>query len=71
MNTTTASLYINDNGLIACLDHGGSYLRAEYDRAPEQFEYRTPLESWEKVDAEFVRDWNAITGSDPVCAACS
>ena len=70
MKTETSSLYINDNGMICCVPHAGSYLRSEYEHAPERFAYRTPLETWEKVDGEFVSEWNRITGADPVCAVC-
>ena len=70
MQTATQSLYINQNGMICCVQHGGLYLRSEYDHAPERFAYTTPIESWEQVDAAFIRDWNAITGSDPACEMC-
>ena len=49
---TKSSLYINQNGMICCIAHGGSYLQSEYQHAPERRNYLTPLDSWEKVDAE-------------------
>ena len=36
MQTKTASLYTNDNGMTCCIEHGGSYLRSEYDHKPER-----------------------------------
>jgi hypothetical protein len=71
MATKTApSLYTNDNGMICCVNHGGSYFQSEYQHAPEQFTYRTPIESWEQVDDEFIALWTAEMGSAPKCEMC-
>jgi len=70
MKTTTSSLYINDNGMICCIDHAGSYLSSEYRHAPERDLYRTPLGSWERIDDTFVDEWVAIVGATPNCEMC-
>jgi hypothetical protein len=70
MTTTTSSLYINDNGMICCIDHAGSYLSSEYRHAPERDLYRTPLGSWERIDDTFVDEWVAIVGATPNCEMC-
>jgi len=67
----TGSLYVNDNGMICCVEHGGSYLASAYQRKPEQCCYGTPLDSWEKVDGEYVAEWTVLVGSAPVCEMCS
>ena len=70
MSTKTASLYINDNGMVCCIDHAGSYLSSEYRHAPERDLYRTPLGSWERIDDTFVDEWVAIVGATPKCEMC-
>jgi hypothetical protein len=70
MTTTTSSLYINDNGMICCIDHAGSYLSSEYRHAPERDLYRTPLGSWERIDDTFVDEHVAIVGATPNCDMC-
>jgi hypothetical protein len=70
MQTKTASLYVHDNGNICCIDHAGSYLTSEYRYAPERHEYWTPLGTWERIDAAYIRDWTTIVGTAPVCETC-
>ena len=70
MQTKTSSLYVNDNGEISCLDHAGSYLSSEYRHAPERRKYRTPLGTWEQIDAGYIAEWTDIMGSAPVCETC-
>jgi hypothetical protein len=71
MTTETAtSLYINDNGMICCIDHAGSYLSSEYRHAPERDLYRTPLGSWERIDTAFTVEWTDIVGNAPQCEMC-
>ena len=67
---TAASLYVNANGMTCCVDHGGSYLRSAYDRAPEQCCYGTPLDNWERIDDEYVAKWTSIVGTGPACEMC-
>lgn len=71
MATKTASLYVNDNGEISCVDHAGAYLASEYQYSRERNEYWTPLGSWERVDDDFAAEWLAIVGKAPQCATCS
>ena len=70
MKTDTPSLYVNDNGMICCIAHGGAYLQSEYRHAPERFTYRTPLDSWEKVDEEYIAGWTEMVGAPPACEMC-
>ena len=70
MQTQTASLYINNNGMICCIDHGGSYLRSEYRHAPERRAYQTPLDTWERIDVLYAREWTRLAGTAPKCEMC-
>jgi hypothetical protein len=67
---TTETLYVNQNGMICCVAHGGSYLQSEYRHAPGRFEYRTPLDHWEHVDDEYVAEWIQVVGTAPRCEVC-
>lgn len=70
MTTATASLYINNNGMICCIEHGGSYLRSEYAHAPERRGYETPLDSWDRIDVLYARQWEQLAGTPPKCEMC-
>jgi hypothetical protein len=70
MSTKTASLYTNDNGMTCCIEHGGSYLRSEYEHKPERSVYRTPLDTWERIDDEYAAEWAALVGTAPKCELC-
>ena len=70
MKTKTDPLYINDNGMICCIDHGGAYLQSEYQHAPDRHTYRTPLDTWDKVDDEFIALWVEEMGTMPTCELC-
>jgi hypothetical protein len=70
MQTATASLYVNNNGMICCIDHGGSYLSSEYRHAPERATYLTPLDSWERIDADYAQEWTRLVGTAPTCEMC-
>ncbi len=67
---TKQSLYINQNGMVCCIRHGGSYLMSEYQHAPERPTYLTPLDSWEQMDDGFVAEWIAEVGAAPKCEMC-
>jgi hypothetical protein len=71
MKTSTTSLYINQNGMICCVLHGGSYLRSEYAHRSEQCFYSTPLDSWQRIDDEYVVEWTSFVGTAPACEICS
>lgn len=64
------TLYVNQNGMICCVDHGGSYLRSEVQHAPGRHEYRTPLDHWEYVDEQYVVEWVELVGTAPRCEVC-
>lgn len=70
MTTKTTTLYINNNGRITCIDHGGSYLSSEYRHAPERRAYQTPLDTWERIDVLYAREWVALCGTPPKCETC-
>jgi hypothetical protein len=67
---TKQSLYINQNGMVCCIQHGGSYLNSEYTHAPELRFYTTPLDSWEQMDSDFVAEWIVEVGVAPKCEMC-
>jgi hypothetical protein len=64
------TLYSNDNGMTACIDHGGSYLQSEYKHAPDRRVYRTPLDRWERIDPDYAAEFAAIVGRPPACEFC-
>lgn len=70
MATNKPSLYGNDNGMICCIEHGGSYLRSAYEAAPERQVYNTPLDRWQMIDPEYVADWTLEMGTPPTCEVC-
>lgn len=51
---TRLTLFINENGRIVCLKHGGSYLQSAVKNAPAELEYSTPLDHWLRIP-----DYNA------------
>lgn len=76
--TTTKSLWINDNGRVSCPDHGGHYLRCAItdDTPTDQPRYSmpyyidTPLGSWLLVDADMRADAAAERVDLPGCEGC-
>jgi hypothetical protein len=71
MTTTTAtSLYIANSGRIACINHGGSYLSSAYAAKPERASYTTPLDSWMRMDTDFIVEWVDMVGTAPKCEDC-
>jgi hypothetical protein len=57
--------------MICCIEHvSGSYLSSEYRHAPERATYRTPLDSWERIDADYADEWTSIVGTAPTCEMC-
>jgi hypothetical protein len=67
---TLTSLYVNDNGRITCIDHMGSYGKSAYEAAPERDLYRTPLDCWERIDADYIAEWTTVVGEAPRCEDC-
>ena len=41
-----------------------------YLAAPERDRYRVPGDTWERLDAEWLAEWYAVTGSMPRCEDC-
>lgn len=45
INTATGTVWINENGLITCLAHGGHYLQSAVKNG-SGIEISTPLDHW-------------------------
>lgn len=67
---SNGTLFIDNGGRIECVEHGGSYLRSAFASAPNRRTHRTPITTWEKVDAEFAREWESALGFPPACETC-
>jgi hypothetical protein len=67
MNRT---LWMDDNGRIICGRHAGSYLSSAIDARPRASSHRTPLGTWDRLDAMFREEWESIMGSAPECESC-
>lgn len=68
--TGSAVLYVNNNGMTCCLDHGGSYLMSAHQNAPGRKTYVTPLDCWERIDSQYAKEWTSVTGVPPKCEMC-
>ena len=68
--TESVVLYVNNNGMRVCIDHGGSYLRSAQEGAPERKTYVTPLDFWERIDDEYAQEWVTAVGTLPKCEMC-
>lgn len=66
-------LYVNDNGEVACLEHGGSYLAASVQAYPRSRLHTTPLGTWELVSALLAESWARSFPGDPplACETCA
>lgn len=49
---TTKTLYISNNGRVACSKHGGGYLQSHLEVHPNAREISTPLDHWLRVEPE-------------------
>jgi hypothetical protein len=49
-------LYLNNNGRCTCANHAGEYLRASIAKNPTKQFHKTPFETWERINADFVRE---------------
>ena len=54
--TSPRFLYVSNNGIVACLEHGGGYLKDEIARRPDAKIIVTPLDHWERVVDGSVED---------------
>jgi hypothetical protein len=52
-----SAIYLNDNGRCTCADHAGEYLRKSIEEKPEAQFHKTPLETWERFDADDIRSY--------------
>ena len=67
---TSPTLYIHDNGAIACPAHFGAYAAAELRRSPGSRLLQTPLGTWERLSADDLEDLAAISVT-AVCETCA
>ena len=51
------AIYLNDNGRCTCADHAGEYLCKSITEKPEAQYHKTPLETWERFDADDIRSY--------------
>ena len=65
-----SSLYANNNGRIVCPRHMGCAGQTAYEKKPEQNRYRTGMDTWERLDTEYLKEWVAIMGTFPSCEDC-
>ena len=68
--TTSPTLYIHDDGQIACAAHFGAYAAAELRRSPGSHLLQTPLGTWERLSADDL-DRLAAMGATPACETCA
>jgi hypothetical protein len=52
-----SAIYLNDNGRCTCFDHAGEYLRKSITEKPDAQYHKTPLETWERFDADDIRSY--------------
>lgn len=62
MQTTTTSLWMNENGCITCPEHGGRALAAEANRAHHPLTIITDLDVWTRVTEDERAAWAAAYG---------
>lgn len=70
----SVTYYINQNGRIACTEHGGAYLRSE-TRTSQPATVDTPLDNWERIsqtEADDFVEWVQGTGvkMERACEGC-
>lgn len=70
MNVTVHGLYVNLGGRIVCPRHMGSAGETAYLAAPERDRYRVHGDEWERLDAQYLAEWHALTGELPRCEDC-
>lgn len=63
------TLYINQNGMTFCWQHGGSYLRSYVEAHPTAHQFDTPLDNWLRVLPEEKKAF-AAEGSPLRCEGC-
>ena len=53
-----SNLFINQNGRVVCLRHGGGYLNSAVENRPHAMTIDTPLDNWERLLKGEVREFN-------------
>jgi hypothetical protein len=73
--TAPGPLYVNDNGEIACVLHGGAYLAFAVQTCPRTRVHHTPLGTWQRLTADalafYVAEFAAAGLPAPACAGCA
>lgn len=67
--------WCDDNGMLTCEDHAGSYLRSAITASPRRTSHRTPLGTWELLTADEVTEMRNLfseygTNRTEVCEMC-
>jgi hypothetical protein len=60
-----SGLFINSNGRVVCVKHGGGYLESALSRRPNAMVIDTPLDNWERLLLGEVREFGVS------CEECS
>ena len=63
-------LYMNDNGMINCQEHIGSYASAELERRPNAKRIRTPLDTWTLLSESDMDQLAQMVGRFCDCETC-
>ena len=68
--TTDPTVWINDNGMIACRIHGGYSLKAEATAHPRARMLYTDRDSWLRMDTDGVAMLRDMYPTGPLCEVC-
>lgn len=60
--TTTTTLWMTENGAIACTAHAGTALAVRAERAPQAATIITDLDAWTRVTDDMRAVWRAMYG---------
>ncbi len=63
-------LYMNDNGMLSCQEHIGSYASAELERKPNARHIRTPLDTWTLLSESDSEQLAQMVGRRCDCETC-
>ena len=55
--TTTAAIWMNENGLMACTEHAGTALACAVEHDADAASHVTELGTWVRVTAAMVDRW--------------
>lgn len=68
--TTTTTLWIHDDGRLACPEHIGHYAQAVLGCRPTAQLVETPLGTWERLTKADRAQLAEMTGRTPMCETC-